>query len=106
MWSDHTNKFDWAWGPTRNVLESSYTLFNTRFNEVVRRTDPEQKRLLHTVGLGDFTKTNLPQVYQNKENINSIEYGVFVTEFKKNGGCYFCYAKVKVHEINLLKKIQ
>jgi len=103
-WSDHTNKFDLAWGPAEHSLESSKTFYNTRFNNVVRRVRPNAEQFAYTIHLGGYTKTYLPEIYNRKNEIKSIEYGLFTTEFRnQQNGCYFCEAKIKANEINLLK---
>jgi len=103
-WSDHTNKFDIAWGPAENRIESSTTFYNIRLNPVLRRVRPNAKHFTAKVHLGEFTKKHLPEIYKRKDEIKSIEYGLFATEFKnQQGGCYYCEAKVKANEINLLK---
>ena len=103
-WSDHTNKFDMAWGPAENRIESSTTFYNIRLNPVVRRLRPNSKHFSSKVHLGEFTKKHLPEIYKRKNEIKSIEYGLFATEFRnQQNGCYYCTAKIKANEINLLK---
>lgn len=104
-WSDHTNKFDIAWGPAKHRIESSKSFYNTRLNNVIRRIRPNAKQFLFTMHLGELTKKYLPEIYNRRNKIKSIEYGLFATEFKnKEGGCSRCEAKIKANEINLLKK--
>jgi len=94
-WSDHTNKFDMAWGPAENRIESSSTFYNIRLNPVIRRLRPNQKHFVTKVHLGEFTKKHLPEIYKRKDEIKSIEYGLFASEFRnQQNGCY---------EVNLLK---
>lgn len=102
-WSDHTNKFDIAWGPARHRIESSKSFYNTRLNNVIRRVRPKAEKFIYTIHLGAYFDKYLPDL--NKNSIRKIEYGLFATEFRnQSGGCYRCAAKIKANEINLLKK--
>ena len=106
-WSDHTNIFDFAWGSARHSIESSPIFYNVRLNFVVRRVRPTAKQFSLTIQLGNYTKKYLPEVYKRKNEIYSIEYGVFTTEFRnQQNGCYYCDAKIKASEINLRKTVR
>jgi len=61
--------------------------------------------MLYITNLGDFTLKHLPKVYEKKNEIYSIEYGIFVSEFRSNSdnSCYHCEGKVTAHKIELLK---
>jgi len=103
-WSDHLNKWDMAWGGAEHSIESNSRFFNIRLNNVVRRVKPSEKDVTYIVDLSNFLEKNLPEVYNIRESIRSIEYGIYATEFRsQNNGCYFCEAKVKANEISLLK---
>jgi len=102
-WSDHTNKFDMAWGAAANSIESSETFNNNRLNNVVRRVRPNGE-FIYTIHLGEYMKKYMPEIYKRKDEIKSIEYGLFATEFRnKRNECYHCVTKIKANEINLLK---
>ena len=102
-WSDHLNKFDLAWGPFRHIRSTS-TFYNIRQDNVIRRVKPTAKDIAYRVDLSNYLKNNLPEVYKRKNEIVSLEYGMFTTEFRnQNNGCYFCEAKLQAEEISLFK---
>ena len=111
-WSDHTNKTKFIWVPTANGLSfdfnrlhSNDTFYNVELKETFRRTSSSSPRYLYSTNLGDFTKKHLPKVYEQKDKIHSIEYGIFTTEFRSNtdGACYHCTATITANKIELLK---
>lgn len=102
-WTDHCNKFDYAWS-ARNGIDSTNEFYNVRLRDVVRRVNPSETRFEYMVSIGEMTQKYLPLVYAEKAKIYSIEYGIFTTEHRNSeNGCYFCEAKIKANEINLLK---
>jgi len=102
-WTDHCNKFDYAWSG-RNGIDSTDKFHNVRLRDVVRRVNPNETRFEYMVNIGEMTQKYLPLVYAEKAKIYSIEYGIFTTEHRNpENGCYYCEAKIKAHEINLLK---
>lgn len=103
-WSDHLNKFDLAWGPAKHHIKSSETFYNIRQDNVIRRVKPSAKNISYKVDLSNYLKRNLPEVYKRKNEITSLEYGMFTTEFRsQNNGCYFCEAKMNANDISLFK---
>lgn len=102
FWSDHTNKFDLAWGPLEDHKISSNDFFNNnRLRNVIRRTAVVMKDVSLKISIGKQLDNHLPNI--DKSLIKYIDYGIFVTEFRNQNGCYFCKAKIKANEINLLK---
>ena len=103
-WSDHTNKFDIAWGLVANRIESSSTFNNYRLQNVIRRVRPSAKKFIYTLHLGEYMKKYMPEIYKRKDEIKSMEYGLFATEFRsQQNECYHCEADIKANEISLLK---
>ena len=103
-WTDHTNKFDIAWGSAIHRVESSNTFNNYRLQDVVRRVRPSAEKFVFTIHLGEYMKKYLPEIYKHKNEIKSMEYGLFATEFRnQENGCNKCEAKIKANEISLLK---
>lgn len=104
-WTDHCNKFDFAWGGVRNGVDSHSRFYNTRLRDVVRRINPTDQRFEFTASLGEMSRKYLPDLYSEKNQIYSIEFGVFAQERRnQSDGCYYCLSRIKAHEINLLKK--
>jgi len=99
-WSDHTNKSALIY----HDIESNSTFYNIRQDNVVRRIKPLAKDIAYRVDLSNYLKNKLPEVYKRKDEIISLEYGMFTTEFRNpNNGCYFCEAKLQAEEISLFK---
>jgi hypothetical protein len=104
-WTDHCNKFDYAWSG-RNGIDSTDKFYNIRLRNVLRRIEPslDTVKFEYTASIGEMTEKYLPLVYSEKDKIDSIEYGVFLTEYRNSdNGCYYCIAKIKANEVNLLK---
>jgi len=98
-WSDYTNKAKFIWTMTNDGF------YNTELKQTFRRSAPPEERMLYITNLGEFTSKHLPKVYEKRNQIYSIEYGIFVSEFRNpnNNECYFCEGKVSTHKIELLK---
>jgi hypothetical protein len=111
-WSDYTNKAKFIYTVTNDGLSfdfyrlhSNDTFYNTELKQTFRRSAPPEERMLYITNLGEFTSKHLPKVYEKRNQIYSIEYGIFVSEFRNpnNNECYFCEGKVTTHKIELLK---
>lgn len=109
-WIDHTDILEF--GDYSQILGDSFVVESTDFFHVEkfysvmrRRLGPKQDTLYYITDLDDFTRRNLPKLYNRKDEISSIEYGVFLTEARNDDGrCYFCDARLKATELLLLKR--
>jgi len=111
-WSDYLNKKEYI--PTftnegvkfLNLLYTTDTFYNTELRNVFRRISnhSDEQRFTYTGNLAEILKKYLPKVYEKREEIDSVEYGVFASEFRNGTDyCYNCEGKVKAYEVKLLR---
>ena len=104
IWSDHTDIASLNGLSGKYMFQVPETRYVENLFPLMRRTKPIQYEMLYVTNLGKFTQKNLPNVYDKRNSISSIHYGVFLTEVRNDAEiCSKCFSEISVIELNLLK---
>jgi hypothetical protein len=106
-WIDHTDKLVIpVYGDNFNITSSDFFYIHKLY-PVMRRKPPEQEEVEFTVSVKDILQLHLPALDTIKDQISSIDYGVFVTEARNTeGDCYYCEAKVVAKKLILSQRVE